>query len=332
MPSINEVYRACQEGRLGDAETLIATALAAGTTNPDLLNLHGELLVHRGRHEEAAAKFNEAVELRLNFPDAQRNLSSVLAALHDPRPRFSVTVITPTVGTPFLAQAIASVQAQTYPFVEHVVVADGPRYYERVRAMLPAHTTHPVSVFELPHNTGGGGFNGHRIYGAMPHLVNGRFVAFLDEDNWYEPEHIATLMEQITTRGLSWAYALRRIVGLDDRALANDDCESLGQWPTWNDPHVHLVDVNCYVLRRDLAIRTGSLWYRRYPDETCPDFALCQQLLQEHPQCGTNGLYTVNYRVGRSTCSVQPDFFLAGNEVMRQRFPAGFPWRASSRR
>lgn len=324
---MNEVFRACREGRFADAEALVAAALNAGANGPDILNLHGELLGHLGQTAAAAERFDEAIELRLNFPAAQHNLSVVLAELHDPRPRFSVTVVTPTIGTPFLAQAIASVQTQTYPLLEHVLVADGPMYRERVRAMLPSNPAHPVSVFELPHNTGAGGFNGHRIYGAMPQLVNGRFVAFLDEDNWFEPEHVATLMEQITVGGLSWAYALRRIVDLDDRVVANDDCESLGQWPTWNNPGGHLVDVNCYMLRRDLAIATAPLWHRRYPDEAGPDFMLCQQLLREHPRCGTNGLSTVNYRVGRSQWSVRSEFFLAGNQVMQQRFPNGFPWR-----
>lgn len=330
MLSMNEVYRACSEGRVADAEAMVAAGLAAASPGPDILNLHGELLALLGRNEEAARRFDQAIELRLNFPAAQRNLGAVLAALHDPRPRFSVTVITPTIGTDCAAQAIASVQAQTYPFVEHVLVADGPRHHERVRDLLPATQAHPASILELPHNTGAGGFNGHRIYGAMPHLVNGRFVAFLDEDNWFEPEHIATVMEEITSKGLSWGYALRSIIGPDDQTLANDDCESLGQWPTWNNPDEHLVDVNCYVLRRDIAITTGPVWYRRYPDQRGPDFDLCGLLLREHPRCGTNGRYTVNYRVGRSANSVQPDFFRAGNAVMKRRFPGGFPWRRSA--
>ena len=78
-----------------------------------------------------------------------------------------------------------------------------------------------------------------------------------------------------------------------------DDCDSLGQWPTWNKTG-HLVDTSCYMLRRDVALFANTIWYRRFRDEENPDFALCRKLLKDYPRCGTNGRYSVNYRVGSS--------------------------------
>lgn len=317
------------QARFAEAAAAIDAAVAAAGPTPDLLNLRGVVLRNLGRQAAAADCFDQAIEQRLNSPAAHANLKAALIALADPRPRFSVTVITPTVGTRHLAQAIASVQAQTYPLLEHMVVVDGPDFRAAVRAALPQEQRHPVHLLELPQNTGRGGFNGHRIYGAAPYLVSGRFVAFLDEDNWFEPQHIASLMALITAHGLDWAYALRRMVTVDGQFIANDDCESLGKWPTWNNPANHLVDTNCYVIRRDIALSATPLWYRKFHNELSPDFALCRQLLREHPSCATNGLYTVNYRVGPKA-GAQPAFFLAGNDAMRRHYPQGFPWRAAA--
>jgi len=77
-----------------------------------------------------------------------------------------------------------------------------------------------------------------------------------------------------------------------------------------------------------VAVQAGPLWHRRYPDQRCPDFDLCQTLLAEQSRWATTGRYTVNYRVGRSADSVQAEFFLRGNQVMQERNRGGFPWRA----
>lgn len=244
-----------------------------------------------------------------------------------------VTVITGATGNPLLRDCMESVQRQTYGRVEHMVVIDGPGFAEPARAIIAAIADdHPIHVTQLPLNTGNDGFNGHRIYGAMPFLCQGNYVAFVDEDNWFDPDHVASLIETIRSNELTWAYALRKIAGPDGGFVVNDDCESLGKWPSWQAPDDHLIDTKCFMIRRRLAVRFSAAWNRRGRNfGVLPaDRNLCRALMKHAPAFDTSGLYSVNYRIGTTERSVQRKFFLAGNAVMAERYPDGFPWRRSS--
>ena len=77
-------------------------------------------------------------------------------------------------------------------------------------------------------------------------------------------------MAGITAAGAAWGFSPRRIVDEEGWYLVDDDCESLGPVPSWLDASVHLVDANCYALRRHLALATAGLWYRRAPGRDEP--------------------------------------------------------------
>jgi tetratricopeptide (TPR) repeat protein len=317
-------------GRAAEADALAALALAERPEHPDLLALRGRAAMQLGREADALAFLEQATERRPVFPHAQAGLCEVLAQRADPTPRYSVCIVTASIGGDHLSQTLDSVQAQTYPHLEHYVVVDGPKYRASVEARLPARPRHPVHVLELPFNVGAGRYNGHRAYAAATFLVNTRFIAFVDEDNWLEPGHVEALMSRITAQGLEWAYALRNVVDEQGAFLVRDDCESLGLWPTWDDATKHLVDVNCYVLRRDIAIAVSPLWYRRVPDDVSPDFLICERLLKEYPRFATSGDYSVNYRAGMTSTSVRIEYFQQGNAQMARRYGSQLPWRAAA--
>ena len=233
-----------------------------------------------------------------------------------------VTIITPTTGAPCVRQALDSVKNQTYKNIQHLVVVDGVSTAKIILDDYP-----DTDKIILPYATGKDQYNGHRIYGAMTYIAKGDFLCFLDEDNWYEPNHIESLVK-ILEKGNKWAYALRKIVNQQGEYICNDDCESLGKWDSViNDK---FVDVNCFMIPRVAALGFSPYWYRRarHPQEQPEvDRILSPFMMQNFKEFDTNGDYTVNYRVASRGDSVQAGFFLNGNEVMSKKYNGVLPWR-----
>ena len=121
-----------------------------------------------------------------------------------------VTVITPTTASDQLNDVLKSIDRQTYKNIQHLVVVDGFDKYA-VKATQLMEGAIRSTAFALPHNTGYDQYNGHRIYGAMTYIAEGEFLCFLDQDNWYEDNHIESLVDVIKA-GNEWAYSLRKIV------------------------------------------------------------------------------------------------------------------------
>lgn len=235
-----------------------------------------------------------------------------------------VTVITPTTGAPYLRQAIESVKSQTYTNIQHLVVVDGN--HPKAHIMLQDYPY--VDVIELPYATGTDRYNGHRIYGASIYLMKGEYVCFLDEDNWLEPDHVESLMKVIQS-GNQWAFSLRKITDKEGNYMCNDDCESLGKWPSCLSEQDYFVDVGCYFLPKNIALQLTPIWYRKAREPGVPevDRMLSHVLRQNNLTYDTNYLYTLNYRTGNTERSVQKEFFLKNNELMKQKYNGNLPWQ-----
>ncbi|MBW4686303.1 MAG: class I SAM-dependent methyltransferase [Komarekiella atlantica HA4396-MV6] len=244
-----------------------------------------------------------------------------------------VSIITPVTGNPLLKQAIQSVQDQDYPHIEHLIVIDGQEREAATRSILQEieFKKPQTHVLCLPYATGKDGFNGHRIYGMSPFLANGDYLVFQDEDNWFEPNHISSLVQLVKEKQLDWAYALRKIVNADGTFATYDNCESLGRWKVFQGDYHH-VDTSCYFLKKRIVIEYAHLFYVRFAETgiPSPDITLCNELIKAYPRCDTTGFYTFNYRVGMGKFSVKLEFFHQGNAVMQTKYPQGFPWEKES--
>ena len=241
-----------------------------------------------------------------------------------------VSIVTATTGDPLLIENMESVQKQIHRNIEHLIFIDGRERHDAAMELVKNREPDKddsikTHIFSLPYVTGKNRFNGHKIYGASCFFMNGDYVMFLDEDNFLDEDHVSSLVAMVNEKKVDWGFSLRKIIDRDGNFLARDDCENLGKWPTYLNDDDHLVDVNCYFLRKDVAIRVSPLWYK--PANMQVDRGLCRALLKQFPNCGTNGRYSLNYRVEATPFSVRTKFFHNGNSVMEERYPDGFPWR-----
>jgi glycosyltransferase involved in cell wall biosynthesis len=230
----------------------------------------------------------------------------------------SVAVITGATGSPMLLECCASVRAQTYPNIQHWVVVDGQKYEAAVRSLV----TPKEVVFVLPENTGGDGYVCHRINGSLPWIINTDYVCFLDEDNAFEANHIEYLMASLSGKK-RWAHGLRSIESMDGNYMCDDNCESLGGLShTVLGFDDRLIDTNCYLMERTLAIQISPLWHvkARAKGAEEADRSVCRTLLALEPDHGVCRTPSVRYRVGNRSDSVQSTFFTDGNKKMELDF------------
>lgn len=227
--------------------------------------------------------------------------------------------------------------------MRHLVVVDGPRFAASADEALAGINHHErIEVLVLPRNTGHSEHYGYRIYGALPLLVDDDIVCFLDEDNWFDGDHVSSAVDALKTTGAEWAYSLRRICTERGETICEDDSDSLGHWPKFAtlltenelsrpemDFHArypHLVDSSCYILPRSVACALAPLWQEMHADSVVPSF-----LVREHTGVCT-GRSTLNYALGGS--SGTPDhWFTYGNRGIREVYGTGpLPWRQAPRK
>ena len=237
-------------------------------------------------------------------------------------------VITPSTGSPELQDAITSVLDQTID-VDHLIVCDGNQFREKVSFIVDKVIEHPrVTGCYLPYNTGGHGFYGHRIMAAFSHLINHDYILFLDQDNWYESDHVESLIDVIESKGYDWSYSLRKIFNKDKEYLTVDNCESLGRWPVWVNEKAHLIDSSSYCFKTSFIRKYGHTWDHGWGADR-RFYTIIKDHLK-HDKYGTNGKHTLCYRLGGNPGSVNAEFFTEGNKKFEQDYNGKFPWLASS--
>ena len=229
-----------------------------------------------------------------------------------------VMVITPTTGKESLLKAIESVTDQSIDIpVEHLIVFDGTRA-ESDFFMLEDGMHGCPTFMTLPENVGGDGWYGHRVYAAMPLMVNADYILFLDEDNWFEPNHVETMIAKIKSKDLMWSYSLRRICNEAGEYICDDDCESLGRYPTFYDHLLNFVDTNCYCFKREYLVGIAHNFYGKWGADR-PFYKAAASAL---PAFGCTGEATVNYRAPERLL----EMFRQGNETIKRAY-GDLPWR-----
>lgn len=232
----------------------------------------------------------------------------------------TATVIIPTTGASGLRNSIESVLRQTYKTKCYVVV-DGEQFSGKASVILSDYRGEGIKECYLPINVGANGFYGHRVYAAFTHLIDTDYVLYLDQDCWFEPDHVEHCIKTIEQNNLDWSYSLRQIRDKEGHYICNDDCESLGKWQTYHG--ANHIDTNCYCIKTQTAIKLAQVWHGGWGQ----DRVWFHTLASYFNNFDCTGKYTVNYCVDGNPGSVNAEFFLNGNEVMKQKYNGEFPWR-----
>lgn len=230
-----------------------------------------------------------------------------------------VAVVTPTIASPYLKQCLKSVDEQTYENLTHYVFIDGhDHYYDAMETCVGASK---VKTVILEQNVGKDWY-GHRVYAACSFLVDADVICYLDEDNWFEPNHVESLVK-VLEEGNSWAYSLRKIYNKQGEYLVHDNCESLGKWPVFFDDKVNHIDTSSFAIRKDVAVQIGHAWYGQWG----ADRQFYSALKQYFPKYDCTRENTLCYRLDGNPNSVTEEFFITGNNTMSAKYNREFPWR-----
>jgi glycosyltransferase involved in cell wall biosynthesis len=158
-----------------------------------------------------------------------------------------VAVITPYFKTPveWLHECHLSVKTQTYPCT-HFIVADG-QPYDVVDSWHAQHIKLPVNTSDYGDTPRG--------VGSVAAIGQGfDAIAYLDADNWYDPEHINIL--------LKLHKKTRAAVVTSARNLHRLDGKMLGKCPEVDGKS--FVDTSCLFLTR-AAFGIIQVWYLMDP-------------------------------------------------------------------
>ena len=232
-----------------------------------------------------------------------------------------VAVVTPTIGSKYLGQCLESVQNQTYENLTHYIFLDGEQYFTDIMLCgIKNFTKREVKSVGLQENVGKGWY-GHRVYAACSFLVNADVICYLDEDNWFEKDHVEKMVAKLQ-EGNQWVYSLRKIYDKEGSFICEDNCESLGKWPVYFSGDTNHIDTSCYAVRTDIAVRVGHSWYGQWG----ADRQFFHTLRQHFPTYDCTGAYTTCYRLDGNPNSVTKEFFIEGNNINKDKYNDDYPW------
>lgn len=217
---------------------------------------------------------------------------------------FDAAVVMPTLLRPSLERAVRSVFAQDLGGrIQLLIGVDkAERDCEALSGLVasaPSHVT--ITVFDPGYSTSGahGGLHrshdGGALRSILSYMAHAPRIAYLDDDNWWAPDHLSTLSSAM--QGADWAWSLRYFVRADTQdALAVDHWESVGpDAGHFRESHGGFVDPNCLMVdaeRCEPVLRQWSIPAAGNPHSRGADRNVFHVLKRDYSDKGT----------GQATC------------------------------
>lgn len=216
-----------------------------------------------------------------------------------------------------LLNCVSAIARQTYP-VTHYILCDGDfNLFAEIKRIYPE-----LKICFWDNKIGGNGWLGQRWLAAAPHLITEDVTFFCNDDDWYEENHVQTIMEKIK-EGYDWAYSFRKIYDQEGNFVCEDNCEALGESAdVWNIPGHHFVDWCMWGMKTECLRQICVVLNNKDINVDRYFYATAKQVFSKFT--GT-GLHTFNFRLGGG-CGVQKEYFEMGNGEMFRRFNGKLPW------
>jgi glycosyltransferase involved in cell wall biosynthesis len=232
----------------------------------------------------------------------------------------TAAVITVTTGKrpKELEHCIASIANQTYPCQQYILCDGDFNRFAELKRLYPQ-----VLLCYWDAKIGGAGLEGRRWLAAAPHMVNEDVTFFCNDDDWYEENHVQTIMEKIE-EGNDWAYSFRKIFDKEGNFLFLDNCEALGEAsPVWNIPDHHFVDWCMWGMKTECLKQISAIFSIKGYGVDRLFYNNARQIFPKF--VGTN-LHTFCFRLGGNEYSVSKEFFVEGNKRILEKFNGKLPW------
>ncbi|MCI8412249.1 MAG: glycosyltransferase family 2 protein [Clostridia bacterium] len=215
-----------------------------------------------------------------------------------------ISVIIPTYKrSETLERAIKSIEDQTYPNIEIIVVddnADFPEYREKNRQIVKKHEK--VIFVENKNNLGGGLARNEGIK-----IAKGKFVAFLDDDDEYLPEKIEkqyNLYKKLKNDNIAMIYCYAKMINVDKSTYTRkvdfegipiienvNNCIAATSW--WFCPKEKLEAVGGF---EDISSRQDASLLLKFLLNGYEIYRVPEILLNYYWHDGTNGISKVDWK------------------------------------
>jgi glycosyltransferase involved in cell wall biosynthesis len=182
---------------------------------------------------------------------------------------FDAAVVIPSVLRASLRRAVRSIYAQEFAGTVQILVgvddAGAPRtIIDELAAECPQGMD--LRVLDLGYSTSsfrGGAYpnwSGGGLRTILSYAANSRYLAYLDDDNWWAPTHLADLRAAI--EGFDWAFSKRWYVDPETLTpLCIDEWESAGPGKGYYARRFGgFVDANCLMLDKQACHWVLPAW------------------------------------------------------------------------